>query len=136
VTVHDRVVAINFCGGCKPMLDRRAIATAIEEALARRGIAVSFNDRSAAFMVRLSGCTVGCAARYSPSGVPGPSIAGRTFNELATDEADLVDRAIAAVDAFFSSVPADYASARLQQPITCVSPPPPDGGRSGCEPTP
>jgi hypothetical protein len=133
LTVPDRVVAINFCGGCKPMIDRRAIAAEIQEALAARGIAVTFNDRSAAFIVRLSGCTVGCASRYSPSGVPGPSIAGWTFDDVTADEADLAARAVAAVDAFFSSLPAGRASARLKQPNTFVSPPPADGDHNGCE---
>jgi hypothetical protein len=136
VTVHDRVVAINFCGGCKPMIDRRGVAAAIEGALAIRDIAVTFNDRSAAFIVRLSGCTVGCASRYSPSGVPGPSIAGRTFNELAADEADLADRAVTAAVAYFASMPAGSASACIEQPNACVSPPPTDGDRGGCEQIP
>ncbi|MDQ2081595.1 hypothetical protein RA307_15520 [Xanthobacteraceae bacterium Astr-EGSB] len=113
------------------MIDRRAIAAEIQEALAARGIAVMFNDRSAAFIVRLSGCTVGCASRYSPSDVPGPSIAGRTFDDVAADEADLAARAVTAVDAFFGSLPTSRASARLNQPNTSVSPA--DGDRNGCE---
>jgi hypothetical protein len=132
LTVHDRVVAINFCGGCKPMIDRRAIAAEIQEALAARGIAVMFNDRSAALIVRLSGCTVGCASRYSPSGVPGPSIAGRTFDDVAADEADLAARAVAAVFTIFDSLPAGRTFARLEQPNTTASPPA-HGDHSGCE---
>ena len=135
MNVHDRVVAINFCGGCKPMIDRRAVATAITEALAGRGIAVAFNDRNAAFIVRLSGCTVGCAVRYSPSDIPGPSIAGRTFDDFAADEADLADRAVATVEACFASMPAGSTSAPLQQPNTSASSPM-DGDRGDCEPTP
>ena len=117
------------------MIDRRAIAAEIQEALAARGIAVMFNDRSAAFIVRLSGCTVGCASRYSPSGVPGPSIAGRTFDDVTADEADLAARTVAAVDAFFGSPPTSRASARLDQPNTTASPPPANRDHNGCEQT-
>jgi hypothetical protein len=99
--VHDknRSVAINFCGGCKPIINRRGIALDIETTLAARGILVTFNDWNAEFIVRLSGCSVGCASKYHASGRPGPVIAGTTFDHASVDEPELASRAVAAFDA-------------------------------------
>ena len=98
---QDRVVAINFCGGCNPVIARGDIARAIAAALAERGIAVVTNDWQAAFVVRLSGCTAGCVERYQPCDPPGVAIAGRTFSGFAVDDTRLAELAIAAAEKHF-----------------------------------
>jgi hypothetical protein len=137
VTDHDRVVAINFCGGCKPMIDRRSIALEIEEALAARGIALVFNDWDAPFIVRLSGCTASCAARYHPCDRPGPVIAGPSFDVFPVGEAELAERAIAAIDAFHGAQPPPAASVRRNpahvEAHAPLAPPPSRDDRRGPE---
>jgi hypothetical protein len=100
---NDCVVAINFCGGCNPVIDRRDIALEIKDALLARGYAVTFNSWDAGFIVRLSGCTADCVSRYHPADPPEAVIAGSTFAATAVDETRLADLAVAAVTAHFGA---------------------------------
>jgi hypothetical protein len=98
------VVAINFCGGCNPAIDRRDIALEIEAALVERGFTVVFNDQEADFIVQLSGCTADCVSRYQASDRAVAIISGRTFACLATDESRLAGQAIASVTDHFEAL--------------------------------
>jgi len=99
--MEKRVIAINFCGGCNPIVDRGDIAREIRNTLAAEGFVVVFNDWEANFIVRLSGCQANCAAAYHPVDRPDAVISGRAFAAVAVDESELADRAIAAVRAHF-----------------------------------
>jgi hypothetical protein len=92
-----RVVAINFCGGCNPMIDRREIALEIKDALLERGLSVVFNNRTADATVQLSGCARNCVASQQASDRPAVAIAGRSLDAFAVDEDQLASRAVAAV---------------------------------------
>jgi len=99
--MEERVIAINFCGGCNPIVDRGDIALEIKNTLAAEGFAVVFNDWDATFIVRLSGCHANCAAAYHPVDRPDAVISGRAFDAVASDESELAGRAISAVRAHF-----------------------------------
>ncbi len=103
--MEDHVIAINFCGGCNPIIDRGEIALEIGRALAAEGFAVVFNDWDAGFIVRLSGCRANCAARYHPVSRPDAVISGPSFGALAVEETELAGRAIAAARAHFRTKP-------------------------------
>lgn len=99
----ERAVAINFCGGCNPVINRGDIAVEIRSALVADGFAVGFNDWNAGFIVRLSGCPTNCTSREHPPGPPEAVIAGRTFGAVTAAEGQLADLAIAAVRTHFGA---------------------------------
>ena len=95
---RDRgVVAINFCGGCNPMIDRREIALEIKDALLERGLSVVFNNRTADATVQLSGCARNCVASQQAADRPAVAIAGRSIDAFAVDEDQLASRAVTAL---------------------------------------
>ncbi|MTJ83379.1 MAG: hypothetical protein F8N37_20515 [Telmatospirillum sp.] len=103
-------VAINFCGGCNPAIDRREIASEIEQALTAAGYAVTYNDWDADFLVRLSGCEANCAFEYHPSDRPDAVVAGRTFAAVKVAEDSLPGRVVAAVKDHFERPHRDNAA--------------------------
>ena len=88
-------VAIKFCGGCNPRIDRTGVARSLASQLAAWGITVVYNRLDADFVVYLSGCSVSCASRELP---PDPRactvIAGSSLDTAAVDEAELSALAI------------------------------------------
>jgi hypothetical protein len=91
------VVAINFCGGCNPMIDRRDIALEIKDALAERGFSVAFNNRTADATIQLSGCARNCVASQQATDRPAVAIAGSSIDAFGVDEDQLAQRAATAV---------------------------------------
>jgi hypothetical protein len=102
-TRSDRSVAINFCGGCNPAIDRKALARAIESELAARGFAVTYNRWNVPFAVLLSGCTADCISRCRPSERADAVIAGKTFGAVSVGESELADLAIDAAVKHFGA---------------------------------
>ena len=113
--MEERVVAINFCGGCNQIIDRGDIALEIKDTLAAEGFVVVFNDWNTNFIVRLSGCQANCASAYHPVDRPDAVISGRAFAAVAVDESELAGRAIAAVRAHFRAAAASTAPARTEE---------------------
>jgi hypothetical protein len=91
------VIAINFCGGCNPMIDRHEIALEIKDALLERGFSVTFNDRTADATVQLSGCTRNCVASQQATDRPAVVIAGRSIDAFGVDADKLAPMAVTAV---------------------------------------
>ena len=90
-------IAINFCGGCNPSIERGPIAKDIKDALEEKGNDISFNDYDADYIVFLSGCSVGCAEHGNKDGKPGVTIAGEIFDHRTVKEDDIARRTIMAV---------------------------------------
>lgn len=85
------VIAIKFCGGCNPRVNRGEIAARLAENLAARGCRVVFNELDeASGVIYLSGCTADCAQRYSESGLPAIVIAGDVVDGMAVPATDIV----------------------------------------------
>ena len=74
-------VAIQFCGGCNPRIDRGAIARELQTELARLGVNVVFNSPDADLVVFLSGCLSGCAYKYNPQDPPYVTVAAATVDD-------------------------------------------------------
>jgi hypothetical protein len=91
------VVAINFCGGCNPMIDRRDVALEIKDALLERGFSVVFNNRTADATIQLSGCARNCVASQQATDRPAVAIAGRSIDAFGVGEDQLAHRAVTAV---------------------------------------
>ncbi len=107
MTLCDRerqpVIAIKFCGGCNPRVNRGAIAAKLAALLAARGCRVVFNALDdAGAVIYLSGCAANCARRYSESDLPAVAIAGEMIDGLATPATDLANAAVAKVVSLLS----------------------------------
>jgi sulfite reductase beta subunit-like hemoprotein len=100
---HDRCVAINFCGGCNPAIDRKNLARAIARELVARGFTLNYNRWDVPFVVRLSGCTADCLTRYRPSAPADVVIAGKTFGAVSVNESELAHLAIDAAGERFGA---------------------------------
>jgi hypothetical protein len=105
--MSDRNVAINFCGGCNPVINRKNLALEIKSVLVAEGFRVTFNDWDAGFIVHLSGCAANCALRFHPTVHLNVVVAGRSFNATAVDEVSLADHVVTAARARFQTLPDD-----------------------------
>jgi hypothetical protein len=93
------LIAIKFCGGCNPRVNRGEIAAQIAELLTARGYRVMFNELDdASVVVYLSGCSASCAQRYSESSLPAVAIAGAMIDGLSVPEKAIADEAVAKVE--------------------------------------
>ena len=58
-------VAICFCGGCNPRIQRENIAADIQKQLSNQGYSVKINEvYGVDYVVYLSGCSANCSFRY------------------------------------------------------------------------
>lgn len=97
-------VSINFCGGCNPRIDRTAAAEKIKQQLEVWGIAVSYNNPNADFVVYINGCKVSCASRQIAANRGCVIIAGCNLNALDVAEADLSQLAVEKVRDYLGKV--------------------------------
>ena len=91
-------VSIVFCGGCNPRIDRGLVAGDIARRLAAHGYRVAYNERDADLLVRLSGCTSGCAGRDIPAEIPPVpviAVAAESVDAVAVPEEDLAAAVVA-----------------------------------------
>ena len=91
-------VGIIFCGGCNPHIDRKRLANKLGVILKRKGCEVLLNDFFVDYLVYLSGCVSGCAAKYDKSKLPALVVAGKTLNFLAVGEKQLVREIVYAME--------------------------------------
>ena len=73
-------VAVQFCGGCNPRIDRGSIALEIKQVLTGQGHEIVFNSISADFVVFLSGCLSNCAFKHNPVEMPHVTVASFTLD--------------------------------------------------------
>ena len=86
----DKMVSINFCGGCNPRINRGKVAGEVKELLTSFGYLISFNSFDVNLIIYLSGCTSNCAQKYSKSDIPSVVVASFTVNTLIVDESKMV----------------------------------------------
>lgn len=90
-----QVIAIKFCGGCNPRVNRGKVAAVMRTLLNDKGYDVVFNELdTASAVIYLSGCSASCAQRYSESSLPAVAVAGEMIDGLAAPEEALAVEAI------------------------------------------
>jgi hypothetical protein len=74
-------LAVKFCGGCNPEIDRGRIAQGVCEELAGETIRVS-GEEEPGFLLIINGCRTACAdTPETRSGRPAVVVAGETVDE-------------------------------------------------------
>ncbi len=96
-----KTVAIQFCGGCNPRIERGEIARQLQQALVQMGLNVVFNTVEADFVIFLSGCLSGCAFKFNPTNPPYVTIAATTVDSEEVDEARIVPEVLRKVRDYY-----------------------------------
>ena len=100
----DKLVSINFCGGCNPRIDRGKVAGEIKELLMSKDYLISFNSFEVDIVIYLSGCTSNCAQKYSKCDMPSVVVAAFTVDTLIVDESRLVAEIVLRVRNYYEQL--------------------------------
>jgi hypothetical protein len=103
----NKRISINFCGGCNPRIDRGQIATKVRIALEASGDNVFYNMTDVDFVIFMSGCTAGCALKYTRYSGPYVAVAAATLDTAAVEEEMLVTKIVTKVRNYFEKLERD-----------------------------
>lgn len=108
--VNNRRIAINFCGGCNPRIDRGQVAAQVMTILRSKDYEVCYNSLDVDFMIYLSGCTANCSLKYKNSNHPSVIVAAGTVDAVPMDEEELVTEIVMKVGSYFESLERDLST--------------------------
>lgn len=105
----NKKVSINFCGGCNPRINRGEIASKVRSILETNGYEVDFNAPDVDFVIYLSGCTAGCALKYSKNRMPHAAVAAATLDAAEVKEEMLVTHIVTKVRNYLERLEKDLS---------------------------
>lgn len=102
--MKHRKIAIVFCGGCNPRIDRGKIAAEIRTILQADGYQIEINTIAVDYVIYLSGCSANCALKYTCSKAPATVVAAATVDAVAVEKRELVSEIVAKVRDFYEQL--------------------------------
>lgn len=95
-----RRIAIYFCGGCNPRINRDEIAGQLIRSLSR-DYTVLFNTNRADYIVYLCGCAAGCSWKKRDDSIPGVCVAGEMVDGWFVSKPEIIADIIRKIKDFF-----------------------------------
>lgn len=101
----NRRIAIQFCGGCNPRIDRVAVAENVRKELEVLGYLISDHNQDADFIIYLNGCSAACAAPISGDHLKEVWVAGTMIDHMEkVSEEEIVQEILLRVRDYFEGL--------------------------------